>query len=253
MKIVTYNLRFGGSGKAHWKTVLEEIDPEIFLVQETFHPDEHLPPVMHGDLARNAVWKPVPGLPWGSAIFVKGANPRPLDLPAEFEGWVVGCEVDSVSGFPGPQDHPLRLFSVHTPTPKKDSPKKDSYQTAVTKILDMISRFKGEGDIVIGGDFNIIVSERHGADSQQIYDVEQRNKSADGRIRFRLGDEFGLMNCWKTANPDLPLAPTYGKTTHLDGIFVSKSWGVRLSSCSVLSGDSWEGFSDHSPVVATFG
>ncbi len=43
MRIVTYNMHFGGKDRSHWTKVLDEIQPEIMLVQESFAPVEHLP------------------------------------------------------------------------------------------------------------------------------------------------------------------------------------------------------------------
>jgi hypothetical protein len=77
-------------------------------------------------------------------------------------------------------------------------------------------------------------------------------------IQARLADEFGVVNCWQSANPDLPLPQTLrwtGDRTipyHCDGIFVPKSWRDRLRSCVVLDGDEWNLLSDHNPVLATF-
>lgn len=68
MRIITYNLRFGGSGNSHWSKVFEDFAPDIFLVQESYDPIEHLPPLLHDDLHRDACWKCVEGLKWGSAV-----------------------------------------------------------------------------------------------------------------------------------------------------------------------------------------
>ena len=70
--------------------------------------------------------------------------------------------------------------------------------------------------------------------------------------------EFGLLNCWQTANPDQPLCQTLRWTGdraipyHCDGIFVPRSWKDRLKSCEVIAGDEWNRLSDHNPVVACF-
>ena len=76
--------------------------------------------------------------------------------------------------------------------------------------------------------------------------------------QVRLAEEFGLHNCWQTANPDQPLSQTLrwtGDRTipyHCDGIFVPRSWKDRLKSCDVIAGEEWNRLSDHNPVVACF-
>ena len=91
MRIITYNLRAGGSGHVHWSKVIDEFDPDVFLVQESYAPERHLPPLLHGQRHREASWRPVAGRKWGSAVCVKGGFTRPLELP-DFHGHVVGVE-----------------------------------------------------------------------------------------------------------------------------------------------------------------
>ena len=111
--------------------------------------------------------------------------------------------------------------------------------------------FREDAEIVIGGDFNLTVSERHDAE-------ERTTSNADRKIQTRLKDEFGLINCWQLANPDKPLSQTlrWGSKKevpyHCDGIFVPKAWEDSLTSCEVISGDLWDGLSDHNPALAEF-
>ena len=103
---------------------------------------------------------------------------------------------------------------------------------------------------MVGGDFNLSVSERQPSE-------ERKNKKCNLEIQARLRDELGLINCWQTSNPGTPLAQTLRWTTpepayHCDGIFVPASWSARLKSCEVLSGPEWDGMSDHNPVMAEF-
>ena len=98
MKIVTYNMRFGGASKDHWQRTIEEFDPDIFLVQETFNPADHHP--AGNNWCHNTVWHAVQGLNWGSAVYVKDCVPRLLDI-AGFEGSVAGAIVEGLSGCAG--------------------------------------------------------------------------------------------------------------------------------------------------------
>jgi len=67
------------------------------------------------------------------------------------------------------------------------------------------------------------------------------------------------VNCWQTANPDQPLPQTLRWVSkpnvpyHCDGIFVPKEWTNALKSSEVVSGELWDGLSDHNPVLAEFG
>ena len=78
MRIISYNLRAGGADKAHWSKVFDDFDPDIFLVQESYEPIQHLPPLIHGNRHRDACWKIVGGVKWGSAVCAKEKTARPL-------------------------------------------------------------------------------------------------------------------------------------------------------------------------------
>jgi exonuclease III len=239
MRIVSYNLRLGGAGNAHWSKVFDEFDPDVFMVQESFEPIKHLPPLIHGDRHRDACWNSVEGLKWGSAVCVKGKIGRPLNLP-DFQGHVVGVEIDS-SAFAISNGRPIRIFSVHAPD-------RGGYQRAVKSILDMIGENRGNGDLVIGGDFNLTVGERLETEPLE-------TSKADMAILTRLRDEFRLVSAWQAANVGLPLPQTLrwakDKVTpyHCDGIFIPQKWTSRLRSCRVVSGPEWHELSDHNPVM----
>lgn len=242
MRIITYNLRFGGSGNSHWSKIFEDFAPDVFLVQESYDPIEHLPPLLHGSLHRDACWKCVEGLKWGSAVCIRGKTARKLDLP-DFHGHVVGVEVEG-SAFQISDGQPIRFFSIHAPD-------RGGYQRAVNSILDMIGDNRGEGDLVIGGDFNLTVGERIEAE-------ELKTSKADLAILGRLKDEFGLVPAWQVGNAGVPLPQTLrwvkDKVTpyHCDGIFIPGSWVSGLRSCTVVSGPEWDKLSDHNPVVVEF-
>ncbi len=239
MKIATYNILKGGSQRVHWIKMIEDEGVDLFLVQESYIHDEHLPPLLYPNARNQSVWAMVEQSGWGSAVFSKTGSVTPLAVPP-YSGWVVGAEI---SGTPW-QATPLLVFSVHAPKFA------NSYSTSVNKILDAIKEVASDRDVVIGGDFNLTVSQGVGS--------ERPVRKQDVAIQARLADEFGLLNCWQTANPDQPLHQTLRWTRdrtvpyHCDGIFVPTEWKTRLQSCSVLAGEEWNRLSDHNPVVASF-
>jgi endonuclease/exonuclease/phosphatase family metal-dependent hydrolase len=119
----------------------------------------------------------------------------------------------------------------------------------MNEILDRLARFKGDADLVLGGDFNVVVGYRPPTDP-----LAFRGNRRD--LLDRLAGEFGLMTCWQTANPGRPLAQTLRWSAnpatpyHCDGIFVPRAWLPRLRSCRVVRGSRWTALSDHNPVFA---
>lgn len=239
MKIATYNILKGGSQRVHWIKMIEDFGVDLLLVQESYQHDEHLPPLLYPGARSQSAWEMVEQNGWGSALFSTTGSVKPLGVPG-YSGCVVGAEISGAFW----QTEPLLAFSVHAPVLK------GSYSKPVNMILDQIKKIAGDREIVIGGDFNLTVSHWPGS--------ERPVSKQDLAIQTRLADEFGLLNCWQTANPNQPLHQTLrwtgDRTTpyHCDGLFVPKTWKDRLESCVVLSGDEWNRLSDHNPVVAQF-
>ena len=242
MNIATYNIRKGGSQRVHWVRLIENYAVDLLLVQESYPHHEHLPPLMYPDAGKQSAWEMAEKNGWGSAILARTGSVNSVAVP-NFSGWVVGAEITGASWQGGIAD-PLLVFSVHAPS------KGEAYWKQVNKLLDEIKLVAAGRDVVIGGDFNLTVSNWSGS--------ERPTCKQDLAIQARLADEFGLVNCWQVANPDQPLCQTLrwagNRTTpyHCDGIFVPRSWTDRLQSCVVLAGDEWDRLSDHNPVVACF-
>ena len=242
MRVATYNLLKGGSKRMHWVRMLVDFQVDLLLAQESFPHCEHLPPFMFPDIGKQAAWESVKGRAWGSAVLSTTGVVSPISVPG-YQGWVVGARITRAS-WQRRNGDPLLVFSVHAPSNGQ------AYATQVNRILDKIKSIAGTQELVIGGDFNISVS--HFPCS------ERPTSKRDLKIQERLADEFNLVNCWQTANPEQPLHQTLrwtgDRTTayHCDGIFVPKRWRKRLRSCLVLAGDEWNSLSDHNPIIAEF-
>ncbi len=245
MKIATYNLRKGGSGsRVHWRKIFEAIAPDIFLVQESYAPNQYMPAQLCQLNQDRLLWSKAGTNKWGSALFVKHGQITPIEIP-DFVGWVVGAEVTQFNWLEKRKAR-SRVFSIHASTTNKSI-----YIGEVNSILDFIASFTDEFDLIIGGDFNFTVGIRHEHE-------ELKNHQQELRLLNRIQREFGLINCWQAANPNCFLPQTLrwsGNKTipyHCDGIFVPATWYPYLRSCDVLASKDWELLSDHNPVVANF-
>jgi endonuclease/exonuclease/phosphatase family metal-dependent hydrolase len=242
MKIATYNILKGGAQRVHWVKMIEDHAVDLLLVQESHPHDKHLPALLYPNARKQSVWEGVEGNGWGSAVFSKSGSVKPVFVPG-FAGWVIGAEIAGASWQRGGGDS-LLAFSLHAPS------RNQSYARQVNQILDEVARIASGRDVVIGGDFNLTVSHFAGS--------ERAVSKQDLAIQSRLAEEFGLMNCWQTANPNQSLPQTLRWTRnrmipyHCDGLFVPESWKSRLQSCVILSGDEWNALSDHNPVLAAF-
>jgi endonuclease/exonuclease/phosphatase family metal-dependent hydrolase len=239
MKIVTYNLRLGGKAgqRIHWNQIFKEVNPDIFLIQETCDPKLYLSDQDWKNYEHQIQWVKVGSRAWGSAVFVRSGYLKLIPVP-DFAGCLVGvevngCECSTVTG------RSLRIFSLHTPAP---------YKKPMNQILDFIATLSDDSDLIIGGDFNLTTGKRHPSEGLQ-----------DNTLWLleRLRKEFNLMSCWQMANPneDLPQTLRWRRNKaypyHCDGVFVPASWYRYLDRCEVLDSPVWETLSDHNPVVAT--
>ena len=240
MKIVTYNLHYGGHTRQdnHWERILK-LNPDVVLAQESFNPANYFPNGNFNSIARSVVWYPT-GSKWGSSILSTRHELKKIQVPKEFEGWVVGGRITDFSI--GGVTKPLYVFSVHTPSP-------GPYETKTYDILDYIQGIIADDDTIVGGDFNVTTAVRHPTE-------ELKNTKMELTIIDRLR-KFGLINSWQAAHPNRNLPQTLRWTGnkkepyHCDGLFVPHSWLRYLESCEVAT-EGWSEMSDHNPIVATF-
>lgn len=242
MNIATYNLRVGGKKRVHWQKMLDDHQVDILLLQETFPHDQHLQTLLEPLPTDRCVFNFVPGLPWGSAVFLAKGSIRRIPVTG-FEGWVEGGAVSRVT-WPDGTNNELLTFSLHAPSVK------DSYANQVNKILDELQRIADGRAMILGGDFNLTVSDGEGA--------KRPVTNQESEIHKRISEEFRLVNCWKEKHPNEPLNQTLrwsrdkSAVYHCDGIFVPETWRHELVQCEVISGEAWTSLSDHNPVWASF-
>ncbi len=242
MRFVTWNFLAGGSRNraGHWSRLVRRLDADIVFAQECRAPADSALEPYRPDAGDGLLWRAASPAGWGSALLVRAACLSPIELPLH-DGWIVGGELPPAAW----SDRPLRLFSVHGPVGNH------GYIRTLHEILDAIAPLARDADLVLGGDFNVVVGYRQPREKLRV-------SRAERAILERLAGEFGLLSCWQVAHPDRPLAQTLRWTAdrktpyHCDGIFVPATWRDRLIACRVVRGSRWDQLSDHNPVLAEF-
>jgi exonuclease III len=243
LRVVAYNFLSGGSAArtGHWARIHAQLAPDIVLAQECRAPHDAPGERFRVGTTDTLLWAPAATRRWGSAVLVRGLRATALRIPG-FHGWVVGAEL---SGADWASPRPLRVFSVHCPVGER------GYIRTLHQILDRIARLASGADLLLGGDFNVVVGQR-------LPHERIRMSRGEREILDRLSAEFGLISCWQAANPGRPLAQTLRWSAdraapyHCDGIFVPAAWSARLVACRVVRGSRWASLSDHNPVMAEF-
>lgn len=249
LRLVAYNFLAGGSAQrnSHWTRVTGLLRADIVFAQECRPPG-----ACEGDTFVPAEtdcvhWLPagrsrVPGRTrWGSGVLVRSSKITPITFE-RYPGWVTGAEITHSPWLNGKR---LRVFSIHVP------PGKRGYLRTLHEILDIIPGFQKGADVILAGDFNVVVGYRSPGEPVRMNQGEED-------LLDRLTRELRLISCWQTAHPGKPLAQTLRWSAnrrlpyHCDGIFVPSTWRHSLVSCRVVSGAGWRELSDHNPVLAEF-
>lgn len=226
------NRRRGGFG---WVDVCNEVGADLILLQESYRPQT----------TWGTAWESVPHGTWGSAVISRRGTIRPVVVP-NYEGWVNGGEL-SETDWPH-AGRPCWVFSVHAPTTNAQRPRK-RYVEEVGMLLAELDRIvPEEADLILGGDFNFLSL------GERLPDEPLKTKPGERAVLGML-QARGLVSCWTSANPGMPLVQTLrwsnDKTTpyHCDGIFAPARWSGSLR-CEVLRSQAIEAASDHNPVAA---
>lgn len=240
MKVVSYNLRFGGKtdGGNHWQQIMGEFAPDIICAQESFHPEQYFSGDEFRAHFKGSVWSAASKVKWGSAILSKNHSLEPIVVPG-FEGWVVGA---SISGIViGGVVQSIQVFSVHAPSP-------GPYEPSVNQIFDEIFKLRDGSSLIVAGDFNLTTAVRHSSE-------EIRNSLGERKLFERLRQDFGLVNAWQVIHPNeiLPQTLRWSRNPlpnyHCDGIFLSQDCLPNLTDATVEISDQWELLSDHNPIT----
>jgi endonuclease/exonuclease/phosphatase family metal-dependent hydrolase len=241
LRLVAYNFLSGGSEKraGQWSRVLRTLEPDVVFGQECRPPGECPGERFRPAAGDSFVWRAAGATRrWGTGVLVRAGQLAPIAVPG-FDGWVVGGEIRSRRW----SARPVRIFSIHGPAGER------GYIRTMHAILDRILEIKGQADLILGGDFNVVVGRRPADDPRP-------SSRGERDLLDRIDEELDLISCWQTANPGRRLAQTLRWMRnpkipyHCDGIFVPRAWGPRLASCRVVRGPRWTSLSDHNPVFA---
>ena len=218
MIVVVWNVR---NSLAAWEYMVDELRPDLALLQE-FTP--RLRDAPRGQIIRAAV----PGVLWGSAVYVKQGAARELPLPPEHRGWLIAAEVDL------PESRSLVAVSVHASIRPTVRPNIDRAFAALEPLL-------ADRSFVIGGDLNL----------SRLYDTVY---GTTGHTEFLDAlPERGFFDCLSKFHPGQQ--QTFcGRASYAyqnDYVFVSQELAADVAGCEVaVSCDvvTAKRLSDHCPL-----
>ena len=228
--MATDKLRLGGR-RDHWTEIQMAWASDILLLQESPNPRSLWSEAETDSSQYSTCWQPVSGYDWGSAVVVRNATIRSIELPT-WAGWVAVGEVQGL-GWPWLSGEPLLTVSLHARTlPKHEG--RTNYVRQVSLVLDDLAPISAGRPLILGGDFNFLSL------GLRLPEESRRTTDEEREVLERLKNQFGLVNCWQSANPDQPLPQTLrwrndpSEPYHCDGLFVPPH-GVKDSEPAMSS------------------
>jgi len=239
MRIVTWNMgcAFGSYRGKHdqaWLYLLEELQPDVALVQESLLQASLLAPRRGRSFARSAWGKTQD---WASGIHVVGLPAEEIDFDVCEGVHAVAVRLETASG-------PVTAVSVHVSTG-------DDQEDRLTKFADVCAEHGRAERMIIGGDFNAarlfdkVYPGQHdfgaffdGMERRGFSDCHWRIHGRENRTFWRQGDALPYQD---------------------DHLFVSETLAPRVRRCVVVD-DEWvasgnpptavaQDLSDHGPVL----
>ena len=109
--------------------MIEQHGVDVLLVQESYAPQEHLPPLLYRGANDQSVWAKAGTNRWGSGIDANTGTITPAVLD-QHSGWIVGAELTGFARQPTSAGDSTLVFSLHAP------PTSGSYHKSVHAMLD---------------------------------------------------------------------------------------------------------------------
>lgn len=229
IKIATWNMCYWQRQKGFpdsWNFLLERINPDIALVQETVPNSK--PPAL-----KDFVWEKIGSKrDWGSGIFSKYPIEK-VEFENNHSGSVIAGEVSL------PNDAKLTVISIHVLLEQGYSI--IPLHRIFSDLTLLLEGKMGKRDIILGGDFNASVQ----------FDEQQKGESH--RILFDRVKNFGLIDCLAKFHhqPIQTYRHKKGNTPwQIDYLFLTKRLEDKLEKCYVTEDPIVSALSDHNPIVA---
>ena len=242
MRLLTYNIRYGGLGRVGaLAAVVNQCAPDVVVLQEATRPE------VVERLAEATGMKA-----WGS---------RPSHSVGFMSRREVGHHewhrpVASRRAFLEilPAGSPLRIFGVHLSAVHSNWTERRRVRE-LRALLGGIARHQ-DGFHVVVGDFNTLAP----GETLDLRKLPPRLRAVawltGRRIRWetiRIMLDASYVDAYRSLNPGDPgfTFPTWDPHVRLDYIFLPLAWSPRLAACTVVAGPAAVGgASDHLPVLA---
>jgi exonuclease III len=235
LKFATWNMAYWSHNKSNevsWEYMLNSIDADFYLIQESRPPDNTTRP-------KNLIWHEIEKRGWGNGIASNVYPLSPIEVETPYYGSLVVAEAVIND------DTTFTLISLYG---LLEYIGKTGY--AITTLHRMLSDLTGilnghcggKRKIVIGGDLNASIQ----------CDIEWGGKAHD--ILFQRLDDFKLKNCFEPFYNDFVQTLRHPKSEHPwqnDYFFISNTMKKNLKYCEVIDNESVRTFSDHNPLIIT--
>jgi exodeoxyribonuclease-3 len=240
LKLLTYNIRFGGTGRVEaLAAVVNGCAPDVVVLEEATRPD-----VVEKLAAATgmATWATLPGHSVGFMSRLEIASHRWHRTPPTRRRFL---EIVPAGG--GVHIYGVHLTAVHSNWTERVRVRE------LTAVLSGIRR-EERGFHVVLGDFNTLAP---GA-TLDLRRLPPRLRLVvwltGRRIRWRTIQmmlDASYVDVYRSLHPEKPgfTFPTWGPNIRLDYVFAPQAWAAQLRSCEVVDGPGAREASDHLPLM----
>ncbi len=240
MKLLTYNIRFGGAGRVEpIAAVVNACAPDLVVLQEATRPD-----VVERLAAATAMptWGSLPG---HSVAFMSR-------LPIARHLWHRTPPTRRRFLEVAPEGSELRVFGVHLTAVHSNWTERVRVRE-LTAVLAGIRR-EPRGFHLVLGDFNTLAPGATLDVSRLPRRLQLVVWLTGRRIRWRtirMMLDASYLDVYRSLHPETPgfTFPTWGPNIRLDYVFAPAAGAAKVRSCEVVNGDGVREASDHLPLM----
>lgn len=252
LKIATWNMAHR-EPKDRWDYLINEVSPDIALVQEARPPAEaHRSDENNSEYTFSGyklIWEEIGGTrKWGSGVVTKNLPVDKIKSPEEFKNSYAGALTGAKVTLPDGKS--LHVFSIYGLIAEDPYSIPMYYTPTLHRMLSdleslLVHLNKKRQDIIVGGDLNsgIQFDEKFGT---------KRYYTHAHRILFDRMKDFGLEDCFPKffKKPVQTLRHVASKEPwQNDYLLVSRHLIDNVKDCKVITEDAVLKLSDHNPVV----
>lgn len=226
MKILNWNIQRSGFNN-NLKYALEQFNPDILCLQESFHPLTYLEKEEFSKITDHYIWEPTEN-GWGNMIFSPKYKITPVKIESRFRGRLIG-------GIVNIENVKVTIINLHVPITKNYS------RYNLKEMFELSESIIKDANAIVTGDFNF------GACFDKPGKTELKEYLDNILDKCNLIDTFPICN--KIEIRSFRPKQNQVRINRIDYILSSKSMATDSITSEIVENEDIITRSDHNPVI----